>query len=81
MYDYRGTQHDRESLKAAMQSMVENEQRVRIDNILVSENWAAVYFWNIVTDAEGNKDTFNHMQFIHFIETEDGLKVDMGLAK
>ena len=81
MYDYRGEKYDLEGLKTAMQDMVKNEQRVRINNILISEDWAAVHFWNVVTDSEGKKDVFNHMQFIHFTETEDGLKADMCWAK
>lgn len=81
MYDYRGTQYDLAGLKTAMQSMIESEQRVRINNILISEDWAAVHFWNVVTSADGSRDAFNHMQFIHFVETEDGLKVDMCWAK
>lgn len=81
MYDYRGTQYDLAGLKTAMQSMIESEQRVRINNILISEDWAAVHFWNVVTAADGSRDAFNHMQFIHFVETEDGLKVDMCWAK
>lgn len=81
MYDYRGTKYDLSGLKAAMQDMVGHEQRVRINNILISEDWAAIHFWNVVTDADGNKDAFNHMQFLHFIETDDGLKVDMCWAK
>ena len=81
MYDYRGTKYDLNGLKAAMQDMVEHEQRMRINNILISEDWAAIHFWNVVTDADGNKDAFNHMQFLHFIETDNGLKVDMCWAK
>ena len=81
MYDYRGTKYDLNGLKAAMKDMVESERRVRINNILISEDWAAIHFWNVVTDADGNKDAFNHMQFLHFVETENGLKVDMCWAK
>ena len=81
MYDYRGSTYDINGLKAAMKDMVESERRVRINNILISEDWAAIHFWNVVTDADGNKDAFNHMQFLHFVETENGLKVDMCWAK
>ena len=47
-----------------MQSMIESEKRVRINNILISEDWAAVHFWNVVTAADGSRDAYNHMQFI-----------------
>ena len=52
-----------------------------IDTGLGEQIKAAVHFWNVVTDSEGKKDAFNHMQFIHFTETEDGLKADMCWAK
>ncbi len=80
-YDYRDQVFDLAGLKTAMKDMVESEQRVQINNILISEDWAAIHFWNVVTDAEGNKDAFNHMQFLHFIQTDDGLKVDKCWAK
>ena len=81
MYDYRGTQYGLEDLKPAMKDMIESEQRVRINNILISEDWAAIHFWNVVTSEDGSKDAWNHMQFLHFVETEDGLKVDLCWAK
>ncbi len=80
-YDYRGTEYDLAGLKEAMKPLVESEQRVRINNILISEDWVAIHFWNVVTDKDGNKDVFNHMQFLHFVQTDDGLKVDMCWAK
>lgn len=52
-----------------------------IDTGLGEQIKAAVHFWNVVTDSEGKKDAFNQMQFIHFTETEDGLKADMCWAK
>ena len=35
----------------------------------------------VATDEEGNKEAFNHMQFLHFVRTEEGGKVDMCWAK
>lgn len=82
MYDFRNTKYNsKDDLKAAMKDMVETQQRVRINNILISEDWAAIHFWSAVTDAEGNKEAENHMQFLHFVEDGDSLKVDMCFAK
>lgn len=50
--------------------------RVRINNILTSDDWLAVHYWEVVSCDDGKKDVFNHMNFYHFIETVDGLKVD-----
>lgn len=80
-YDYKGTNYNLEDLKSAMRDIIGSEQRVRINNILISEDWAAIHFWNVTTDIEGKKDAVNHMQFLHFVETEGGLKVDMCWAK
>lgn len=81
MYDYRGEKYDKESLKEGMKELVDSSKRVRINNILVSEDWAAIHFYNSTTDAEGNKDADNHMQFLHFVETDNGLKIDICWAK
>ena len=81
VYDYRGEKYDLAGLKEAMRERIASEQRVRINNILISEDWMAVHFWNVATEADGSKDAFNHMQFLHFVETDDGLKVDMCWAK
>ena len=80
-YDYRGEVYDREGLKDCMKDLVDGSQRVRINNILISEDWAAIHFWEVTTDEQGGKDAFNHMQFLHFIETDEGVKVDLCWAK
>ncbi len=82
VYAYRTTEYDVAGVKEVMKDLIESSQRVRINNILVSEDWAAIHFWNSVTDAEGNKDAENHMQFLHFVENEDGsVQVDLCFAK
>jgi len=68
-------------LKDAMKDIVDGVKRVRINNILISEDWAAIHFYSVENDAEGNKDAYNHMQFLHFVEDGDGVKVDMCWAK
>ena len=81
MYDYRGGTYDLSTLKEGMRPMVESERRVRINNILVSEDWAAIHFWNVVSGQDSTKDAYNHMQFMHFADTDEGLKVDLCWAK
>ena len=80
-YDQRGEVYDVNGLKEAMKDTVDGVKRVRINNILISEDWAAIHFYTVETDAEGNKDACNHMQFLHFVEDGDGVKVDMCWAK
>ncbi len=81
MYDYRGTEYDLAGLKEGMKDLIEKSRRVRINNILVSEDWAAIHFYNSTTMEDGSKDADNHMQFIHFVEGDNGLKIDRIWAK
>ncbi len=81
VYDYRGEELDLEGLKEAMKDMIESSKRVRINNILVSEDWAAIHFYDVTTDKDGNKDANNHMQFLHFVEDGDSVKIDKAWAK
>ena len=48
---------------------------------LLQKAMIQIHFWNVATAEDGSRDAFNHMQFIHFVETDDGLKVDMCWAK
>lgn len=82
MYDHRGIKCTKDNLNLVMKDLIDNEKTVRINNILISEDWAAVHFWNSVNMKDGTKDAFNHMQFIHFVEDTNGkLKIDMCFAK
>nr|MCR5746175.1 nuclear transport factor 2 family protein [Lachnospiraceae bacterium] len=67
--------------KAVVKDQTANTQRVRINNILVSEDWAAIHFWTVTTKEDGTKDADNHMQFLHFVEDGDGVKVDRCFMK
>ena len=80
-YHLGSEDYDTASLKAAVKETIGSEQRVRINNILVSGDWAAIHFWSVSTDENGNKDAANHMQFLHFVEEGGQVKVDMGWAK
>lgn len=64
-------------LKEAMRPNIASTQRVRINNILVSADWAAVHYWDATTHEDGSKDAANHMQFLHFVEDSGSLKIDL----
>ncbi len=80
-YDLSGEELDLAGLKAARKDSVDGAKRVQINNILVSEDWAAIHFWDVTTAADGEKSADNHMQFLHFVPDGDGVKVDMCWAK
>lgn len=52
-------------------------QRVRIDNIIISEDWAGVHYWNVIVGEDGARTPMDTMVFMHFIQTDDGVKVDL----
>jgi len=52
-------------------------QRVRLDNLIVSEDWAGIHYWNVITDENGTAQPMDTMAFMHFVNTADGVKVDM----
>ena len=64
-------------LKEVMKPIIASTRRVRINNILVSENWTAVHYWDVTTLEDGTEDVANHMQFLRFAEDGDGVKVDL----
>ncbi len=64
-----------------LEAQTATNQRVRINNILISEDWAAIHYWTVTTNADGTKDADNHMQFLHFVENGGNLQVDMCYAK
>ncbi|MCR5453112.1 MAG: nuclear transport factor 2 family protein [Lachnospiraceae bacterium] len=67
--------------KKEMKNQIKNTKKVRINNILVSEDWAAIHYWTVTTAEDGTKDADNHMQFLHFVEDGDGVKVDLTYSK
>lgn len=80
-YDLLDEKYDLEGLKDVLSDTVDSTKRVRINNILVSEDWAAIHFWAVTEKDDGTKDASNHMQFLHFVEDGDRVKVDMCWAK
>ena len=78
-YDWNGTVLDlggAKELNARVSAEV-TAKKVRIDNIIVSEDWAGVHAWMSVHRPDGSADAFDTMAFYHFVEGGDGtLKVD-----
>ena len=58
-----------------------SDYTVRPGDSLVSEDWAAIHFWDVTTAADGTKSADNHMQFLHFVPDGDGVRVDLCWAK
>lgn len=81
MYDLDGTECDLNTLKDIVRDTIDQTKRVQINNILVSENWAAIHFWTVTTGEDGTQSADNHMQFLHFVEENGEVKVDLCWAK
>ncbi|MCR4891015.1 MAG: nuclear transport factor 2 family protein [Lachnospiraceae bacterium] len=79
--NYLGEDISLDDYKAEMKKQIGNTQKVRINNILVSEDWAAIHYWTVTEKEDGTKDADNHMQFLHFVENGDGIQVDICYAK
>lgn len=81
VYNLSGEDLDLDGLKNAVKETIDTSQRVRINNILVSEDWTAIHFWIVTTNADGTQEADNHMQFLHFVEDGENIKIDMCWAK
>ncbi len=79
--NYLGDDTTLEDYKNVVKDQIDNTQRVRINNILVSEDWAAIHFWTVTENEDGTKDADNHMQFLHFVENGDDVQVDLCFMK
>ena len=77
VYTYKGQKLTISQLREVMKPNIASVRRVRINNILVSENWTAVHYWDVTALDDGTKDVANHMQFLRFAEDGDGVKVDL----
>ena len=78
-YDWNGTVLNLAGAKNlnALVSAEVSAKKVRIDNIIVSEDWAGVHAWMSVHRPDGSADAFDTMAFYHFVKSGDGiLKVD-----
>ena len=77
-YDYNDVMLDREGIKANAKALMQakNLKRVKVYNILVNDDWAAVHAWHVVTGEDGKKDVFDSMSFYHFTEEDGTLSVD-----
>jgi len=78
LYNYNGKEMDLAGLKLNGKAMFSEKdiKRVKIYNIIISDDWAAVHAWSVVTAKDGTKDVFDNMSFFHFVNDSDGVKVD-----
>ncbi|MBQ8062240.1 MAG: nuclear transport factor 2 family protein [Bacteroidales bacterium] len=77
-YEYNDEVLGRNGIKAKARTLIEEKtlKRVKVYNILVSEDWAAVHSWHVVSGQDGFKDVFNSMAFYHFTGEDSSLVVD-----
>ncbi len=78
---YKGEEVSLDDYKKIVKKDIDSTQRVRINNILVSEDWAAIHFWTVTTNDDGTKTADNHMQFLHFVQNGDKVQVDRCFMK
>ena len=78
---YKGEEVSLDDYKKIVKKDIDSTQRVRINNILVSEDWAAIHFWTVTTNDDGTKTADNHMQFLHFVLNGDKVQVDRCFMK
>ena len=79
--NYKGEDISLDEYKDIVKDQIDSTQRVRINNILVSEDWAAIHFWTVTTNEDGTKEADNHMQFLHFVQNGDKVSVDRCFMK
>ncbi len=79
--NYKGEDISLDEYKDIVKDQIDNTQRVRINNILISEDWAAIHFWTVTTNEDGTKEADNHMQFLHFVQNGDKVSVDRCFMK
>lgn len=78
-YSLGNTEMTVEEAKTAVSRMISdlNVQRVRLDNLIVSEDWAGIHYWNVISDEDGVRTPMDTMTFMHFVDTDEGIKVDI----
>ena len=67
---------EKAGLKDAMKKLAETKdvKRVKVMNVLTSEDWLAIHYWNSVTEKDSRKTAIDTMTFFHF---NDDMKVDL----
>ena len=78
VYNADDTDYTREGLLSHSVDVIEKtkEERVRINNILVSDYWAAAHYYSRVELPDGSRDIKESMEFRHFVKGDKGLMVD-----
>ena len=63
-------------LKRKIYQKKEIIKKIYFDNILISDNWAAIHYrYNSENLKTNQKDSGDIMQFLRFEETNEGLKI------
>lgn len=68
-----------EEYKDAVKDVAETTdvKRIYFENMIISGDWAAIYYTTTNLDVTtGEKTAGDMMQFLHFVEDENGVKVD-----
>lgn len=80
IYNVHGARLTLAEYQAAMNVTLKkaNIQMGDFQNIIICDDWAAIHFRVVYTDTESGVQTPGDiMQFYHFVEEDDNLKVDM----
>ena len=77
-YGYNDFTFDLNGLKDNAESLLQEKdiKRVKIYNILTSDDWAAIHSWHVVNRKDGSREVFDSMAFYHFTSENGSLKVD-----
>lgn len=77
-YGYNDFTFNKEELKANAKSLMQEKalKRVKVYNILVRDDWAAIHSYHVVNTPDGGKDAFDSMGFYHFVEKDGKMVVD-----
>ena len=78
-YTLGNTDMTLDEARAAAAGMISdlNVQRVRLDNLIVSGDWAGIHYWNIITGEDGVRTPMDTMTFMHFVNTDNGIQADI----
>lgn len=73
-----------DAYKSLVKTWIEDEETKKLyfDSMLLSGDWAAIHYRTVSKNAEtGEAEAGDRMQFLHFVKTEDGVKVDASWMK
>ncbi len=78
-----GTELSLDEYIETAKAQIEDEQLTRLyfDNMLISDDWAGIHYRVTTVNEDGEKEASDVMQFLHFVEDGDSLKVDKVITK